>query len=216
MSLYGNAEIRMSTNAAPTSPAIKRHSATWRWMRASSLVIVVLAAVFFAARALTHRVRDLNASEMRARMDNGGLEVDTAIQQLNRMDVESRRDVMQSAEAQNYFTKLKPEQRARFVKETLDRGIQQQIERYRKMSPEERSKFITDVQDRQREQRERIQNLPPEERQRVKEMANSGNMREVVEKAVKMYLSVTSSAERAELAPLFDAALDNLDFAKGL
>jgi len=184
----------------------------WRWGRALALVAVVVAGCFFAGRALTPKVRDLGPDGLKARMSDGSLELETAVEQINRLDAQDKRQVMQSPEAQAYFQGLKPDQRLHLVRRTLDRTIQQQIERYRKMDPEERAAFIAEVQERQREAREQMRSNP----ERTREMVNSSDFVSVVENAVKTYLRMSSSEERAELAPLFDGALDNLNYAKGL
>ena len=67
---------------------------------------------------------------------------------------------------------------------------------------------------RQQEARERMQNMPESDKQSVRQMMSSGKMDEVIDRAMHEYLAVTSSEERAQLAPLFDGALDNLNFAK--
>jgi hypothetical protein len=166
-------------------------------------------------RVLSPKVRDLTPDEVRERMGNDTLALDTAIEQLNRMDVRDRREVMQSPDAQKYFRKLKPADRMRLVNETLDRGIRTQIERYRKMNKEEKKEFIEQIQQVQAEERERIQNMSPEERAQMQQAMSAGNFEQVVENAVKAYLSASTSEERAELAPLFNGALDNMKSFRG-
>ncbi|MCY3022051.1 MAG: hypothetical protein NTW87_23815 [Planctomycetota bacterium] len=187
-----------------------------RWAGAVLAVALIATGCYFAVRALTPKVRDPGPEEIKAGMADGKLPLETAIQQINRLDVRDRREVMQSPEAQGYFQKLKPEQRIELVHKTLDRSIQDHIERYRKMNKEERAAFIEEVQERQREARERMANASDEERQQMREMLESSNMLAAVEKAVQTYLQVSSSEERAELAPLFDGALENLNLAKKL
>jgi hypothetical protein len=149
-------------------------------------------------------------------MDDGSLALNDAVEQVNKLDVSARREVMRSAEAQAYFQRLQPDQRLQFVRRTLDRGIQDQIERYRKLDPEEKKAFIAEAQERQQQAREQMNNMSPEQKKSVREMVESSDLAAVVENAVKTYLKVSSSEERAELAPLFDGALDNLNYAKGL
>jgi len=187
-----------------------------RWLRAAALIVLVITLCYFVGGMLTKRFRDLSPNEIRSRMAAQSFPVDTAIDQLNRLDVRDRRDVMQSPEAQTYFQSLNPDHRLRLVKQTLDRGIQDQIDRFRKLKPQEKEAFIEDAKRHQAEAREQMKTLPDDERAKMRQMVESSNIQEVVEKAVKTYLSVTSSAERAELAPLFDGALENLNFAKGL
>src|SRR5205823_2716120 len=100
------------------------------------------------------KVRDLTPDEVRTRMENDSLPIETAIEQINRLDARDRRDVMQSPQAQAYFQHLQPEQRVRFVRGTMDRGILQQIESFRKMNPEQRAQFVEEARTRQREARE--------------------------------------------------------------
>lgn len=197
------------TPTASASPA-------WRWFRAAIFVIVVAGLAHGAVRLLSPKVRDMTPDEVRDRMAADSLSLDKAIEQLNRMDVRDRREVMQSPDAQKYFQKLKPADRMRFVNETLDRGIRTQIERYRKMSKEEKQEFIEQIHQVQAEERERLQNMGPEERAQVKQMMDASNFEQVVENAVKAYLSASTSEERAELAPLFDGALDNMKMVRGM
>lgn len=199
----------MSTKQASPKPLL-------RWIRAGALIVFVSAICYFAGGMLIRHFRDLSPAQIRAKMSAKSLPLDTAIDQLNRLDVRERRDVMQSPEAQTYFQSLKPDQRLRLVKQTLDRGIQDQIDRFRNLKPEEKQAFIEEAKQRQAEAREQMKTLPEDERAKMRQMIESSNIQEVVEKAVQTYLSMTSSAERAELAPLFDGALENLNFAKGL
>jgi len=190
--------------------------ASWRWARALLLVALVALGCFFAVRTLTPRLRDPGPEEIKTRMGDGSLELEKAIELINRLDPRERREVMQSPQAQSYFQSLPPGQRVEFVRRTLDRGIQTQIERYRKMNKEERQAFVEEVQERQREARERLDKMTPKEKQDLREMLSSSDFITVIEKAVKTYLRVSSSEERAELAPLFDGALENLNYAQGL
>ncbi len=191
-------------------------SAAQRWVRAGVLLVGIVAAVFFLGRLASKRVRDLTPEEVRARMEGETLQIDTAIEQINRLDARDRREVMQSPQAQAYFQRLPADQRLRLVRETLDRGIQQQIDSFRKMNADERAKFVEEARARQQEARERMQNMPESDKQSVRQMMSSGKMDEVIDRAMHEYLAVTSSEERAQLAPLFDGALDNLNFAKKL
>ncbi|MGD0092430.1 MAG: hypothetical protein ABSE73_21145 [Planctomycetota bacterium] len=193
-----------------SSPALRR------WARALLLAVLVAAGCVLAVKLLTPRVRDLEPEELKARMGDGSLELEKAIELVNKLDAGARREVMQSPQAQSYFQSLPPAQRIQFVRRTLDRGIQEQLDRYKKMNKEERKAFVVEVQERQREARERMSRLTPEEKKELRDTLNSSDFTAVVEKAVKTYLRVSSSEERAELAPLFDGALENLDYAKGL
>jgi hypothetical protein len=192
------------------------HNPLFRNIRAACLIAFVVAVCYFAGGWLIHRVRDLRPEEIRGRMASDALPLDTAIEQLNKLNVRDRSDLMQSPEAQKYFQSLKPDQRLRFVRETMDRGIRQQIERFRNMKPDEKAAFIEEVKQRQEDMREQLRNTPEDKRAEMRQMIESTNMREIIEKAVNTYLSVTNSAERAELAPLFNGALENVNFAKGL
>ena len=191
-------------------------SAGQRWVRAGVLLVGIVAAVFFLGRLASKRVRDLTPEEVRARMEGETLQIDTAIEQINRLDARDRREVMQSPQAQAYLERLTVDQRTHFLRETIDRGLQQQLEAIHKMTANERAKFVEEACARQREARERMQNLPESEKQKVREMMSSGKMDEVIDRAMHEYLAVTSSEERVQLAPLFDGALDNLNFAKKL
>jgi len=188
----------------------------WRWARAGILIALVAGVCFAGVRLLTPKVRDLSPDEVRARMASDNLPMETAIEQLNRMDVRDRRDVMQSADAQKYFQKMKPADRVRFVNETLDRSIRTQIERYRKMNKDEKKAYIEQIQQVQAEERQRIENMSPDDRAKANAAMSAGNVQEIVENAVKAYLSASTSEERAELAPLFDGALDNMKSLRGM
>jgi len=187
-----------------------------RWVGAVVVILIVLALVFLAGRAATEHVRDLTAAELRAKMAGSEMELDAAIAQVNRMDALARREVLQSDEARQFIQRLPPEQRLKFVEQTLDRGIQQQIERYRKLDKDQRKEFIEDAKQQQKENRQRLDDLPPDEKERVRQMASSEDIQEMVEKALKAFLSLTTSAERAELAPLYEGALENLNHAQSV
>jgi hypothetical protein len=201
-----------------------------RYVRAAVLIGLVLALCIWGVRALSDRIRDLTPEELREQMSNAAkasgdqmpekaleaLPLERVITQINRMSPEQRREVMRSDAARDYLLRLKPEQRRHFVEETLDRGIQQQLERFHKMDKEERKQFIADVRKRQQEAREKMDQLPPEKKEELRKFANSENIAEVVERASKTFLSVTTSDERAELQPLYEGALDNLKHAQEL
>ena len=188
----------------------------WRWVRAIAIVALIVVGCYASVKALTPKVRDPGPDEIKARMADGSLELDQAVEQINKLDARDRRGLMQSPEAQGYYQSLAPQQRLDLLRRTLDRGIQQQIERYRKMNKDEREEFIADAQSRQAEAREQMSHMSESERKDLREMVNSSDLAVVVEKAVKAYLAASSSEERAELAPLFEGALDNLNYAKGL
>ena len=201
---------------APQPSRIQAAPAGRRWVRVCVLLAIIVAASYFLGRTAAKKVRDLTPDEVRARMDDDSLPLEMAIEQINRLDVQDRREVMRSPQAQNYFQRLKPDQRLRLVRETLDRGIQQQIESFRNMKPDERAQFVDEARARQREARERMENMSEADKQSMRQMMSSGKMEEVIDRAMHEYLAVTSSEERAQLAPLFDGALDNLNFAKKL
>jgi len=204
--------------ATPARPAPALHSSATvrsplaRFFRAGVLIVVVACACYFAVRLVSPKVRDYTPTELKAKLDEG-VPIDQAIEQVNRLTPEGRRDVLTSPEAQSYLNKLKPDQRLRFVKETLDRGIRQQLEHYQKLTPEERIAFRDEVLTRQREERKRLEN-DPEHREQVHSMVTSGDFEAVMERAVQSFLSITSSQERVELKPLFEGALDNLKYAR--
>jgi hypothetical protein len=187
-----------------------------RWTKALGAAALVAVVCFVAVRALTPKVRDLGPDEIRARMEADELPLDTAIEQINRLDVRDRRALMRSPQADAYFQRLTPDARLKLLRETLDRGIRDQIERYRKMNKEERAAFIEEAQARQAGVRQEMENMSPGEREQMREMVSSTNIAEVVERAVQAYLKASSSEERAELAPLFDGALENVNRARGL
>ena len=201
----------MPTAVAASRPA----SPVLRWIRAGIVAVLVAGLCYGGVRLLSPKVRDLTPDEVRDRMGADNLSLDDAIEQLNRMDVRDRREVMQSPDAQKYFQKLKPADRMRLVNETLDRGIRTQIERYRKMSKEEKKEFVEQIQQVQAEERERIENMSPEERAQMQQAMGASNFEQAVENAVKAYLSASTSEERAELAPLFNGALDNMKSFRG-
>lgn len=200
------------------APLPRARSAAGRWAGAAAAIVLILGACYLGGRALTERVRDRTPGELRAQLQdaNSGLTLDQAIEQVNRLDANARREVMQSDDARAFIQRLQPAERLRFVEKTLDRGIQQQLERYRKMNKDERQAFVEDAKQRQRENRERMENLPPEEKQKLREALDSSNLQEMLDRAVKAYLTLTSSEERAELAPLFEGALSNLDHARSV
>lgn len=211
----------MANRPPPTvgySPLPPRRSAGLRWAGAVAVLVLILGACYVGGRALSERVRDLTGDELRDRMarEDAGLGVDEAIERVNRLSADERRAVMQSPEAQAFVQRQAPEQRLRFVEKTLDRGIQQQIERFRKMNKEERAAFVEEVKQRQKETRERMDNLPPEEKKKLREAFDASNIQQMMDKAVKAYLSLTTSDERADLAPLYEGALENLDHARSL
>jgi hypothetical protein len=84
------------------------------------------------------------------------------------------------------------------------------------MSKEERKEFVKEARKRQQERREELDKLPPDKKEQVRRSANSKDVGEMIERASKAFLSVTTSEERAELQPLYDGALDNLQYAREL
>ncbi|HEY3319833.1 MAG TPA: hypothetical protein VGP72_05080 [Planctomycetota bacterium] len=198
----------------PVQKAIPPSGNAKRWLKAGALVAAISLVCFAAVRLSTRHVRDLQPQEIREKMESSELPLERAIEQVNRLDVQDRRELMQSREAQTYFRNLQPEQRKRFIQETLDRGIRQQIERYRQLNKEQRAEFIAEIQQRQAEERERLRNLPEKERAEMRAAITQGQLEQIVERAVQAYLSVSSSEERAELAPLFENALQNLNLAR--
>lgn len=195
-------------------PAARAASPALRWLRAVLILGILVGITIFAVRKTAPRVADLSPEQIEEKMDAENWPVEDAIVQVNRLDGAARRRVMTGPQAQRYFQKLTNDQRLKFVKETMDRGIREQIEGYRKMNTEQRDAFVEEIRRRQEEQRERFNSMSDAERKQVKEMLESGEFTEAIERAMKSYLGVTTSAERAELAPLFDAALENLQFVR--
>jgi hypothetical protein len=204
----------------------KSDSPLRRYARALVLTALVLGLCIWGVGALSGRFRDLTPEELRAEMDVAtaepeeksleALPLERVIAQVNRMAPEERREVMRSDAARKYLLRLNPEQRRRFVRETLDRGIQEQLDRYHKMNKEQRQQYVEDIRKRQQESREKMDQLPPEEKQKLRQLANSENVAEALDQASKAFLSVTTSEERAELQPLYEGALDNLQHAQEL
>jgi len=200
----------------PAARPVER-SATGRWMSAIGILAVVLIGCFYLGRALARRVADPTPEQFQQSLAAAvPPALEKVIEQFNRMDVVRRREISVSGEFRDYTAKLTPEQRLKFVRETMDRGIQDQIERYRKMNKEERAAFIEEARSRQKQARETMDSAAPEEKQRMKEMASSTNLQDVIEKAMQEFLKVTTSEERAQLAPLYDGALENLRHAQSL
>lgn len=198
-----------------------------RYGRAVALIVVVLVICIWGGRALSALLRDMTPDELREKMAEAAQEgkaddalavlpLDRAIEQINRMPPDQRREVMRSDAARDYVNRLRPKERSRLVKETLDRGIRDQIERYKKMNKEERKAFVEKAKKRQEEARKKMDELPPDKKEQVRKMATSKDVGEMMEQASKAYLSLTSSDERAELQPLYDGALDNLQHAQEL
>ena len=140
-------------------------------------------------------------------METGAPQLDRVIETLQRMDTDHRREVMQSPEMQRYFQKLTPADGKRLLMATLDRGIAQQMERYHKMSKAERAQFIEEGKAAPAGRaRAHHENVHEERDKRRAMLLSDANFEEMFEKAMKSYLSVTTSEERAVvLAPLFEA-----------
>src|ERR1043165_6434066 len=145
----------------------------------------------------------------------GTLYVEKAVVQINRLELDGRQELMRTPEWRAYVQKLSFDDRRKLVHGTIDKGIILQLERYHKMNPEERKKFIEEVQENQRMELERFNNLPRNEQQKQRDMLLRANIEELVEKGVKAYLSTSTSEERAELAPLYEKALDNIRVRRG-
>jgi hypothetical protein len=202
-----------TTSSLPTA----RRSENTRWMIALGLVTCIVVGCIVIGQVLARRVADPTPHEIQSSLGSQTPPpLDKLIEQFNRMDIAQRRELSMTGEFRNYTAKLSPEERLKFVRQTMDRGIQDQIERYRKMNKEERSEFIEQVRERQKKAREDLQNATPEEKQRVRAMLESGNLQDTIERAVQEFLKVTSSEERAELEPLYSGALENINFAKSL
>ncbi len=211
--------MALQPRAAPSvASAPKLGGAGKRWGGAIGLLVLILAACYVGGQSLARRVGDYSPEEIRERMASpeAGLAVVQAIEQVNRLNVAEWREVMRSEEARAYIQRLAPEERLHFVKETLDRGIQDQLQRYHKMSKEERQAFIEQAKKNQREARANMDKLSEKQKEEMRAFAASGSIEELIERALKAYLSLTSSDERAELAPLFDGALENLKYARNL
>lgn len=202
----------MSTSASQPRPA---DDPTWRYIKAALIAGAIAFVCVIAVRVASKKVRDLTPDEVRTKMESGDLKLESAIAQINRMDFDNRRELMQSPEAQRYFQKLPAPDRKRLVIETMDKGIRTQIERFHTMNTGERAAFVAEMRQRQIEDRERFAKLPKDEQDKRREMMNSSNVQEIIEKAVKAYLSVSTSEERAELAPLYEGALDNVRSIRG-
>ena len=230
----GGATPQLRRDAAPA-----QFRRPWvRYARAAGLLAAVALAVLGAARLLIPKVRDLQPEELktfmaraseaarelpqgeaedaeaRARALAAHLPLEKAIQQINRLGAEERREVMRSLEAQRYLQELRPEERVRLVRETLDRGVYVMVERYRSLTAEQKRQELDRIRALQAEGRARLDAATPEERRRMAEFVNSGDFDHLLDRAVKAYLSLTTSQERAELAPLFDAAFENLRYAR--
>ena len=188
---------------------------TWRYIKACLIAGAIAYVCFLAVKVTSKKVRDLTPDEVRAQMESGDLKVEPAIAQINRMDFDDRRALMQSPEAQTYFQKLPAPDRKRLVIETMDKGIRMQIERFHKMTAEERAAFVAEMRQKQLEDREQFAKLPKAEQEKRRDMMNNTNVQEIIEKAVKSYLSVSTSEERASLAPLYEGALDNVRSIRG-
>jgi hypothetical protein len=205
--------------ATPTSTPIQvtHRSATTRWIIAFVVLGFILAGCIVGGQMLARRVADPTPQELQASLGSGSPPaLDRVIEQFNRMDIAQRREISSSHEFREYTNKLTPDDRLKFVRQTMDRGIQDQIERYRKMNKEERAAFVDEVKERQKNARTQLENSSPEDKQKLKAMLESGNLQETIERAVQEFLKVTNSEERAELAPLFNGALENINFAKSL
>lgn len=201
-----------STAMPPPRPA---DDPTWRYIKAGLISAAVAFVCFIAVRVASRKVRDFTPDEMRTHLEAGDLPIETVIAQINRMDFDERRELMQSQPTQRYFQKLTPPDRKRLVVETLDKGIRMQIERFHKMNATERSQFIEEMRQRQIEDMANFAKLPKDEQDKRRDLMNQSNFEEIVQKAVKAYLSVSTSEERAELAPLYENALNNVRTIRG-
>lgn len=196
------------------TPALKNASPAWRFIRASLIALVAAAIIAVAVKTASRKVRDMTPTELRAEMDAGTVPLDKAIETLQRMDAEERREVMQSPEARKFYLKLTPADGNRLILSTLDRNIAQTMERYQKMNKAERAAFIEEGLQRQKENRDRILKMSPEEREKERAMLSDANFEEIFTKALKSYLSATTSEQRAELAPLYEGALQNVQLIR--
>ncbi|HYF51678.1 MAG TPA: hypothetical protein VEJ63_19845 [Planctomycetota bacterium] len=197
--------------------APKNRSAAARWTTAVGLLALILMGCYYFGQVLARKVADPTPEQLQQSLTSSKPPaLEELITQFNRMDVAKRGELSTTPEFREYTQKLSPEQRLKFVRETMDRGIQDQIERYRKMNKEERAAFIEEARERQKSVREQMDNATPEEKSRMREMASSGNLQDVIERAVQEFLKVTTSEERAELAPLYDGALENMRHAQQL
>lgn len=205
----------MKSSASSSSPPRPADDPTWRFIKAGLIAAAVAFVCFIAVRVASRKARDFTPQEVREQMEAGDLKVDAAIAQINRMDFDDRRELMQSPPAQRYFQKLAAPDRKRLVIETMDKGIRMQIERFHKMDATERAVFVAQMRQRQIEDLAEFSKLSPEEQDKRRDMLSSGNVQDIIEKAVKAYLSVSTSEERAELAPLYEGALNNVRSIRG-
>ena len=202
--------VRTSTSKVPVAK-----SPTVRYFKAGALALVVAVLCVTGVKLMAGKVRDLTPEEIREKLESGTLDVDKAVVQINRLDLDGRQELMRTPEWRAYVQKLSFDDRRKLVHGTIDKGIILQLERYHKMNPEERKKFIEEVQENQRMELERFNNLPRNEQQKQRDMLERANIEELVEKGVKAYLSTSTSEERAELAPLYEKALDNIRVRRG-
>src|SRR5579862_2670887 len=186
-----------------------------RYIKAALIALAVAGACALFVKLTAKKVRDLTPDELRAKMGAGEITVDSAITQLNRLDLSDRQSLTQSPEWREFVRQLPPPEVRRLVLGTLDKGITLQLERFHRMKPEERKQFIEDARTAQAEQLERFRQLPKEEQDKRRAQLENINIEEMIDKGVKAYLSVTTSEERAELAPLYEERLNAIKFIRG-
>lgn len=200
--------VKSSKPPVSKSPAL-------RYAKAVALAVVVAGVCIGAVKLTSKKVRDYTPEEIREKLESGELEVDRAIVQINRLDLGGRQELMRSEEWRTYVRKLPIQDRRKLVHGTIDKGIIMQLERYHKMNADEKAKFVEEVKDAQRQERERFLSLPRAEQDKRRAAMEAANIDEIIEKGVKAYLSVSTSEERAELAPLYEGALDNVRLIRG-
>lgn len=198
-------------------PAISKSqkSPLIRYIKAGAIAIVVAGVCALGVKLMAGKVRDLTPEEIRTQLETGELNVDTAVAQVNRLDLGERQGLMRSPEWRAYVQKLSFADRRKLVHGTIDKSIILQLERYHKMNADERAKFVEEVMETQRLESERFKNLPRDEQQKRRDMMERANIEEIIDKGVKAYLSVSTSEERAELAPLYERILDNVRYVRG-
>lgn len=200
--------------SAETCTSCQPRHPSWRWARALLLVALVAAGCFLAVRTLAPKLRDPGPAEIKAALADGLIVLEQAIRQVNKLSAEARREVMRSPQAQSYFQRLGPGQRLEFVRRTLDRGIQLQIERYEGLSKEERRAFVAELQRRQRGARDELGAATPGQTAQAREVLDAAGFAAVMERAAEALQELSSSDEGAELAPLFEGVLQQLNNMK--
>jgi hypothetical protein len=174
-------------------------------MRGSVRVILILAAVWVVAgiliwwtRAARPTPEALTAYVAKHPLDTASASgrsaiIDKVASQLNRLNFEERQKVRKSGVDRDFFAKLTPEERQRFLDLTLPEGFRQLMLALNKMKPEERKKIVQRALD----------NLEKDDPQ-MDSRVNQQDVQKMIGQGVESFYRDASADTKLDFAPVLE------------